>query len=103
MRQYSPFQWTPNRLVYWSFACAWIVVGPLCLAGLALGWRRSRGNVLVLCVPLLSTLVTGLVFYGAGRFRDAEAGLYVVLAGAALAACAPRAWRAWAGGEPRAG
>ncbi|MBK7643605.1 MAG: glycosyltransferase family 39 protein [Planctomycetes bacterium] len=97
VRQYSPFQWTPNRLVYWSFAIAWLVVGPLCVVGLWLGWRRSRANVIVLLVPMLSTLATGLVFYGAGRFRDGEAGLYVVLAGAALAAVAPLRWKAWAG------
>jgi hypothetical protein len=99
VRQYSPFQATPNRPVYWSFALAWTLLGPLCLAGIALGWRHSRANLLLLCVPLGSTLVSGLVFYGAGRFRDAEAGLYVVLAAAALSALAPRAWKHWAG-EP---
>jgi 4-amino-4-deoxy-L-arabinose transferase-like glycosyltransferase len=94
VRQYSPFQWTPNRQVYWSFAIAWLAVGPLALAGLWIGWRRARGIVLLACVPMASTLVTGLFFYGAGRFRDAEAGLYVVLAAAALARVAPRSWHA---------
>jgi 4-amino-4-deoxy-L-arabinose transferase-like glycosyltransferase len=103
VRQYSPFQWTPNRAVYWSFALGWTLLGPLCLVGIALGWRHSRANLLLLCAPLVSTLVTGLVFYGAGRFRDAEAGLYVVLAAAALSALAPRAWKHWAGEPGRAG
>lgn len=98
VRQYSPFQWTPNRFVYWSFALAWLVVGPLALAGIWLGWRSARSNVLLLLVPLASTFVTGLVFYGAGRFRDAEAGLYAVLAAAALAHFAPLAWKRWAEG-----
>jgi len=99
VRQYSPFQETPNRLVYWSFAIAWCVLGPLSLVGIWIGWRRARGSLLLVCVPLLSTFVTGLLFYGCGRFRDAEAGLYVVLAAAALSAWAPRAWKSWAG-EP---
>lgn len=84
IRQYSAFQWTPNRLVYWSFAAGWLALGPLCLFGIWIGWRRARGPTLLLLVPMVSTLVTGLVFYGSGRFRDADAGLYVVFAAAAL-------------------
>jgi 4-amino-4-deoxy-L-arabinose transferase-like glycosyltransferase len=97
VRQYSPFQWTPNRLVYWTFAIAWLVIGPLCIAGIVIGWRKSRAHALLLLVPLASTLLTGLVFYGSGRFRDADAGLYVVFAAAALCARAPRSWKVWAG------
>jgi 4-amino-4-deoxy-L-arabinose transferase-like glycosyltransferase len=84
VRQYSAFQWTPNRLVYWTFAAGWLALGPLCLFGIWIGWRRARGPTLLVLVPLVSTLVTGLVFYGSGRFRDADAGLYVVFAAAAL-------------------
>jgi 4-amino-4-deoxy-L-arabinose transferase-like glycosyltransferase len=91
--QYSAFQWTPNRLVYWTFAIAWLVVGPLAVVGIWIGWRRSRREVLLLLVPIASTLVTGLVFYGTGRFRDAEAGIYVVFAAGALAALVPRSYR----------
>ncbi len=100
VRQYSPFQPTPNRLVYWTFAIAWLALGPLCLLGLLVGWWRARGRMLVLLVPLCSTLVAGLVFYGAGRFRDADAGLYVVCAAAALTVWAPRSWKEWAGEAP---
>jgi 4-amino-4-deoxy-L-arabinose transferase-like glycosyltransferase len=101
VRQYSAFQWTSNRLVYWTFALAWLVVGPLFLLGVAIAWRRSRASALLLLVPMASTLVTGLLFYGAGRFRDADAGLYVVFAAVALCALAPRSWSVWAG-EPGA-
>ena len=97
VRHFSPFQWTENRSVYWSFALGWLVLGPLAIAGIVIGWRRTRANMLLLLVAPASTLVTGLVFYGSGRFRDADAGLYVVLAAAALTACAPRSWKLWAG------
>ena len=97
VRQYSAFQWTPNRLVYWTFAASWLVLGPLCLLGIRIGWRRARGPTLLLLVPMVSTFATGLVFYGSGRFRDADAGVYVVFAAAALAAVAPSAWKRWAG------
>jgi len=103
VRHFSPFQWTENRMVYWSFALGWIVLGPLALAGLLIGWRRARIGVLLLLVAPASTLVTSFVFYGSGRFRDADSGLYVVLAAAALTACAPRAWKVWAGETQPAG
>jgi 4-amino-4-deoxy-L-arabinose transferase-like glycosyltransferase len=90
VRQYSPFQWTPNRPVYWTFALAWLFLGPLCVLGAVLAWRRSRPGALLLLVPMASTLVTGLLFYGAGRFRDADAGLYVLLSALALCALLPR-------------
>ena len=99
VRQYSPFFETPNRLVYWSFALAWTLVFPLFLVGLWLGLRHARASTLLLLVPLVSTLASGLVFYGAMRFRDGDAALYVVLAAAALAARAPQRWKIWVG-EP---
>lgn len=93
VRQYSPFSETSNRGVYWSFALAWIALAPLCLLGIARGWRRARAATLLVLVPMLSTLLIGIVFYGAVRFRDGDASLYVVPAAGVLAALLPRRWR----------
>jgi 4-amino-4-deoxy-L-arabinose transferase-like glycosyltransferase len=90
LRHFSPFHPTDNRAVYWSFALSWLALLPFLVTGCVIGWRRQPAATLVLLLPVFSTIVTALVFYGLIRFRDADASLYVVPAAAALAALVPR-------------
>jgi len=90
VRHFSAFQPTDNRAVYWSFAFAWLALLPFLAAGCVIGLRRRRAATMLLLLPILSTLVTAIVFYGLIRFRDADAALYVVPAAAALAVLASR-------------
>ncbi|MSR47755.1 MAG: hypothetical protein EXS13_11960 [Planctomycetes bacterium] len=90
VRHFSAFRNTTNRMVYWSFAVSWLLVAPLALAGIVLGWRRARAAIVLLMAPVVSTLLTALVFYGSIRFRDADAALYMVPAAAAAVALAKR-------------
>ncbi len=92
VRQYSPFSETSNRGVYWSFALSWIALAPLIVVGIVRGLRRARAATLFVLLPMLSTLAIGVVFYGAVRFRDGDASLYVVLAALALAGLLPQRW-----------
>ncbi len=89
-RHFSAFRTTPNRAVYWSFAAGWLLVAPLVLLGLPRAWRQARAGTLILLAPVVSTLLTALIFYGSIRFRDADAALYVVPAAAAAAALLDR-------------
>ncbi len=92
VRHLSPFRITSNRAVYWSFALAWLVVGPLAVIGAWLGLRRLRAATFVVLAPALSTLTTALIFYGSIRFRDADAPLYVVPAAAVIAIAIRKVW-----------
>ena len=93
VRHYSAFRTTPNRAVYWSFAASWMVIGPLALLGALLCLARRRAATWIVLAPVLSTLLTALIFYGSLRFRDADAALYVVPAAALLAGWLPARWR----------
>jgi hypothetical protein len=80
-RLVSPFEDTPNRVVFWLFAVSWAAIAPL----LFLGVVRSRGELepplrVTLMLPLVATVLTTAVFYGSIRFRDSVAPLVVVLA-----------------------
>jgi 5,10-methenyltetrahydromethanopterin hydrogenase len=57
--------------------------------GVVLGWRARRAITVALLLPVVSTLVTAIVFYGLIRFRDADAPLYVVPAALALSRLLP--------------
>lgn len=93
VRHYSAFRTTSNRAVYWSFAASWLVVGPLALLGALLCLVRRRAATWIVLAPVLSTLLTALIFYGSIRFRDADAALYVVPAAALLSGWLPARWR----------
>ena len=71
-------------------ALSWLVIGPLALLGAVHCWRRRRAALVVLLAPVASTLITALIFYGSIRFRDADAALYVIPAGALIAAIVER-------------
>ena len=90
LRHFSPFRNTDNRAVYWSFALSWLALLPFLAAGCVIGLRRRRAETVVLLLPVLSTLLTALIFYGLIRFRDADAALYVVPAAAAIVALCSR-------------
>ena len=74
----TPYHGTENDLARYSFFVAWLVTGPLMLLGLWWIWRRDRAAFLVLMLPILSLLVTTLVFYGSVRFRDSIAAVLVI-------------------------
>ena len=80
----TPFETTPNRAVYWTFASAWMLTLPLVLVGLWLAYRESVCCTMVLLAPILATLGTVLVFYGSIRFRDSVSPLLVIPAGITL-------------------
>ena len=80
-----PFEPIPNPLAYWIFGLAWLASVPLVLCGLWLAWRERRSAALVLLLPLVATLVTVLVFYGSGRFRDSVSPMLAPAVGLALA------------------
>jgi hypothetical protein len=87
-RLISPFEETENRVVWWTFAVAWLFTAPWVVAGTILALNDDRLLGAVLLVPLLATLATTMVFYGSIRFRDSVIPLLVVLAARALVAVA---------------
>jgi hypothetical protein len=90
-RLVSPFEATENRVVWWTFAVAWLFTVPWAVAGIVLVLKDDRDRIAggVLLVPLAATLLTTLVFYGSIRFRDSVIPLLVVLAARALVHVAP--------------
>lgn len=91
IRLFSPFEYTPNRLVYWGEALAWMLTGPLSLWGLLVVCRRDRNVFHTLFHPILATIFTSLLFYGSTRFRNSIAPVLCLLAALALQAC----WQWW--------
>ncbi len=74
----TPYHGTENDLARYSFFIAWLVTGPLVLLGLWWIWRRDGAAFLLLMLPILSLLVTTLVFYGSVRFRDSIISVLVI-------------------------
>jgi hypothetical protein len=96
-RLLTPFEDTPNRVVYWGFALAWIVTVPFLLVGLKESFRQNRAETFVLMVPVWAVLLCTLVFYGSVRFRHtAEPMLmmFAALGGVQLCTWASRLWAA---------
>ena len=83
-RLLSPFEDSPNRVVYWVFATAWICTAPFMMVGLLLALRQDRSSAMVILAPMLATVVCALIFYGSVRFRDSTAPLLVVPAALGL-------------------
>ncbi len=79
-RLLSPLRETSNFVVFLVFAVAWVITGPLVIAGLWMIARSDRKAFLVLAVPLLVTLATTLVYYGSIRFRDSVAPVFILAA-----------------------
>ncbi|MDP1799345.1 MAG: glycosyltransferase family 39 protein [Planctomycetaceae bacterium] len=84
-RLLTPFEETPNRWVYWSFAMAWIggVLG--LLAGGRELWRRDRVLFTVIALQWGATLVNTILFYGCLRFRHVHEAQFMIMAGMGLA------------------
>ncbi len=78
VRLLSPFEQTPNRPVYWSFAVAWLVTAPWVLAGIWLSVKAGRQPAFVLLLPVVSTLGMTVLFYGSIRFRDSIIPILIV-------------------------
>jgi len=83
-----PFMDTPNRVVQWTFALAWIAVIPLIFIGGRFAWRTARRPTLLLLLPVLSTVAAIVLFYGSVRFRDSIAPLFITFAGIGVARAA---------------
>jgi 4-amino-4-deoxy-L-arabinose transferase-like glycosyltransferase len=79
-RLVSPFEATPNRLVFWSFAIAWILTAPWVAVGIVLSLRSQPIAASVLLLSVLPTVVTTMVFYGSSRFRDSIVSILIVFA-----------------------
>ena len=84
VRLLSPFEDSPNRVVLWVLAAAWVCTAPFMMVGLIRVLRSDRRTAMVILAPILATVVSALVFYGSVRFRDSMAPLLVVLAASAL-------------------
>ncbi len=95
-RLLTPFEETPNRLVYWSFAMTWVggVLG--LLAGGRELWRRDRVLWTVIALQWGATLLNTLLFYGCLRFRHVHEAQFMILAGMGLAVSLTR-WPVFAG------
>lgn len=74
-----PTENTPNRLVFWAFAVAWILTIP----GLLLGWPELQKHHPLLAgtfaVQLIATFMCVLIFYGGGRFRHVHEPLFMAV------------------------
>ncbi|HET6423920.1 MAG TPA: glycosyltransferase family 39 protein [Planctomycetaceae bacterium] len=78
-RLLSPFENTPNRMLFWAYAGAWM----LTLPGLVFGCREllKREPLLAgtIAVQLTATLACVILFYGGGRFRHVHEPLLVAV------------------------
>jgi hypothetical protein len=79
-RLLSPFEPTPNRAVFWSFALSWLFTLPWMAAGVWLLVRHPRPAATVLLAPVVASLLTTVVFYGSIRFRDSIIPILIVFA-----------------------
>jgi 4-amino-4-deoxy-L-arabinose transferase-like glycosyltransferase len=86
-RLLSPFFETSNAVALWGLALGWLATGPFVGYGIWIMWRDSRVDrvaLMVALVPMLATVFSSLIVYGAPRFRDALAPLFIVFAAAAV-------------------
>lgn len=76
----TPFQYTANRTVYWTFALGWLgLVLPL-LIGIVASFRRAPAETWILFAPVVGTVLSVIPFYGCIRFRDSIACVLLPLA-----------------------
>jgi 4-amino-4-deoxy-L-arabinose transferase-like glycosyltransferase len=75
-----------NRAADLGFRVGWIASLPFVLIGLARMTRRAPVATCYLLTPLATVLVTAMVFYGCGRFRDGAAPVLAVFAAAGMGA-----------------
>jgi 4-amino-4-deoxy-L-arabinose transferase-like glycosyltransferase len=80
VRLVSPFEPTPNRVVFWLFGLSWLLTAPWVAAGVWLLFRRHRPVPLFLLAPVVAALLTTVVFYGSIRFRDSMIPILIVFA-----------------------
>jgi 4-amino-4-deoxy-L-arabinose transferase-like glycosyltransferase len=83
-RLVTPFEATPNKPVYYTFALAWLLTAPFVFVGGFWLFRDQRRAAAVLFTPILATVAVAVVFYGSIRFRDSVASLFVILAASGL-------------------
>lgn len=97
-RLMSPFEETDNKVVYWVFSAAWLIAAVFMILGLWFAARINGVAFYVLVCPLIAMVGTALIYYGAGRFRDSVAPLYLLFSALGLVVGAqrligPRVWR----------
>ena len=80
VRLLSPFEPTPNRVVFWCFALSWLFTLPWVVAGIWLLFRRHPPAACFLLAPVIASVLTTLVFYGSIRFRDSMIPVLIVFA-----------------------
>jgi 4-amino-4-deoxy-L-arabinose transferase-like glycosyltransferase len=84
------------RWASWAGIVTWWVLAPLAVVGLR---RIDRASRRLLLVPVVTVLVTTVLFYGAHRIRSPLEPTVVVGAGVAIAAW----WAIWRRGRPVVG
>jgi 4-amino-4-deoxy-L-arabinose transferase-like glycosyltransferase len=84
----SPFDVTPNPLLVWIPAFAWLATAPFVIAGIALVSRRAPELAALLALPLLATLAAVVATHGATRFRDVLAPCLLIYAASAFVSLA---------------
>lgn len=72
---------TTNRLADLGFRAGWLALAPFVLLGAVWAVRRQPSTGLLLLTPFVATVLTAVVFYGCGRFRDGVAPVLVCFAG----------------------
>jgi hypothetical protein len=82
----TPFEETRNRLVYWTFACAWSITAPWLAVGVRELSRRDPVLWRLILLQAGGAVLSVLIFYGAARFRHALEPLLMMVAAAGLSA-----------------
>lgn len=74
-----------NRVADVAFRAGWLLLAPFVLLGVIWAIQRHPSTGLLLLIPLVTIVLTAVVFYGCARFRDGVAPVFVGLAGYAIA------------------
>ncbi|MCE9552256.1 MAG: glycosyltransferase family 39 protein [Planctomycetes bacterium] len=83
-RLLTPFESTPNRMVFWTFTVSWLMMFPLVAMGLVKAMRINKTDALLLMSPLAAIVLTAVIFYGSARFRDSVSPIYLVFAAVSI-------------------
>jgi 4-amino-4-deoxy-L-arabinose transferase-like glycosyltransferase len=84
LRLILPYHESENATVDRAFRLGWMAIAPFVAIGMILGLRRRTLQALVLLVPVASTILTAIIFYGCNRFRDGIAPILVSFAACGL-------------------
>ena len=76
-----------NRLVDYAFRLSWLASLPFVLVGGFLLARRNWLEFLLISTPVVSLVVTTILFYGCARFRDGIAPVFAIYFAVAMVEC----------------